>query len=340
MVPRITPRGLAALLALGLLAPALVFASPAAAAPAATFDFGSDIAIGTAWSHTARKPAMDAALASGMTIFFSDAKDGTGKAGWYTTAYPMSGAYAPGDGAVERAAADAHKNGLKSAVRFATFIDKNAAAKFPHARVAGTDYLDPACKDVRAHMIGMLKDLVARTKVDEVNLDYVRYNPTLSSTAPLPCTGGTVGQVTDARNDHIASFVKEASAAIKAIRPEVKLSASVFPQSLQKPLTPYGQDAVRMSPGIDVFMPMIYPMNFAGQDPYKLTYDFVASGVSRLGAEKVRPWIQGESTYAGQVAPVCNQIKAVAAAGGAGAFVWWFHTMGFNVDMWKQIGAC
>ena len=207
-----TSRNIALIVLAAFLAPALV-ASPAAAA-GTTFDFGSDIAIGTAYSHTARKTALDAAVASGMTIFFADAKDGTGKAGWYTTSYPMSGSYAPGDGAVERAVRDGHAKGMKVAVRFATFIDKNAAAKFPHARVAGTDYLDPACADVRAHMIGMLKDLVRRTKVDEVNLDYVRYNPVLSSTAKLPCTGGTVGQVTDKRNDVIASFVKEASACL------------------------------------------------------------------------------------------------------------------------------
>ncbi len=306
------------------------------------FDFGSDIAIGSAYSNSVRGNVIDIAKASRMTIIFTDAKDGSGKAGWYTTNYPMSSsAYTPGDGSVERAVRDAHANGFKSAVRFATFTDVNAAAKFPNSRIGDTNYLDPACPEVRAHMIGMLKDLTRRTDVDEINLDYVRYSATLPSWTTFPCTGGTAGQVTDKRNEVIASFVKEANAAIKSVRSDVKLSASVFPQSMKAPLTAYGQDAGRMAPHIDVFMPMIYPgLNFRGQDPYKVTYDLTKAGVDRFGSAKVRPWIQGEGTYAGTVAPVCNQIRAVTAAGGSGALPWWFHTMGFSKSMWQSISDC
>lgn len=286
---------------------------------------------------------MLAAEAGRMNVFFTDAKDGLGYASWSTTAFPTFTAFAPGDGAVERVVKDARARGMQVAARFDMFEDGVASQKFP-SRALGASWVDPACPEVQANLIAMVTDFVKRVPVDVINFDHVRYPYTneVSGTKALPCTGGTLGSPTSDRSAIIAAFVKDAAAAARDARPGIRVSASIFPDSLAGPNKIIGQDAAKIAPHVDVLMPMAYPSYWLGSTdaPYKSVYENTRIGVQKFGSAKIQPWIQGFGIYAGNTARVCDQVKAARDAGASGVFVWWLPEMGNSQTMWKSLGDC
>src|SRR5581483_2009081 len=147
----------ALLLALLLLIPVGVV--PKASATTAPFDWGAQLSQWSSYSDITRPAAINAAVASGMTLFGTDAKDG-GYIGWATTAYPTVMPFAPGDGSVERVLRDAHAHGLKVVARFDAFWDLTAAAALP-GTVIGNSWIDPGCASARAYVLAELKDFLA-----------------------------------------------------------------------------------------------------------------------------------------------------------------------------------
>lgn len=336
--------GATILLAGLLLVPA--FGLPGAQAATASFSWGSDLSQWWSYDPAQRGPALSTASSTGMTHVFTDAKDGLGLAGWATTKYRTFTPFAPGDGAVERVVRDAHAKGLKVSARFDIFEDKEAAGAYTRARIGSSIWVDPGCAEVRDAAIAKLRDMLAHSAVDEVNLDHVRYPEAAEAGwgTPLPCTGGTVGKLNGVdRTEIIASFVREAAQAAREARPGVKVSASIFASTMTGAQPYIGQDARKLAPSLDVVMPMAYPSYFsaaAEAAPYKTVYDNTAAGVRMLGASKVRPWVQGFDAYSGRTDLVCQQLKAAADAGASGAFVWWFPTMGTSSGTWAKLADC
>jgi hypothetical protein len=116
---------------------------------------------------------------------------------------------------------------MRVVARFDVFEDSVAAAKFPGSRIGTSAWVDPACADVRAYVLGEVKDLVARTVIAEINFDHVRYPQPADvgggAGTRLPCTGSTLGDVAHAdRAAIVASWVANAVAAAHAVHPWVE----------------------------------------------------------------------------------------------------------------------
>lgn len=326
-----------------LVLPAFFAGAQAATTPA---PWGSDLS--TWWSYTdsTRAAALNAAVASNMGILVTDAKDG-GPVGWANPTYTTITPFAAGDGAVERVVRDAHAKGIKVVARFDVFEDSVAAKRYPGSVIGGNPvWVDPACADVRAFVLAEVKDLVTRVAVDEVNFDHVRYPQTADApaSAALPCTGSTLGDYGHAdRGAIVASWVKDASAAVRAIRPGIRVSASVFASTMTGAQADIGQDAARLAPSLDVLRPMVYPSyisSAAASAPYATVKDYTAKGVAKFGGAKVQPWVQAFGTYATRADLVCEQLKGARDAGASGALVWWFATAGTDPAFWKAAAPC
>lgn len=344
------PLLLTGILLLPLLAVSAPVAGPAGVASASgagPFAWGSDLSPWWSYDPAARAPALDTAKATGMTHVVTDAKDGWGLAAWSTPSYATFTPFAAGDGATERVVRDAQARGVGVIARFDAFEDHEMARRYPAASLGGSPaWVDPACPEVRAALLGMARDLVLRTGVTQVNLDHVRYPDTseLPATTPLPCTGGRLGDAPGSvRTSVITGFVRDAAAAIREAKPGVTVSASVFAASVRGPLPHVGQDAGLLAHHLDVLMPMVYPSYFSASaeaDPYGTVKDTTAVAVQRFGAAKVKPWVQGFGAYAGSGEKACTQIKAAADAGASGAFVWWFASMGTAPTPWASAAKC
>ena len=119
------------------------------------------------------------------------------------------------------------------------------AAGYPRPMVLGTDlsdgyWVDPGMSAVRNYTIRILKDLVQNYDVDGIMLDRVRYpgdeyphydgafgyNPTALSEMSLTNPGPGSTTFRDARRAAITTFVKDAAAAVGAIKPWVIMGAT------------------------------------------------------------------------------------------------------------------
>lgn len=281
-----------------------------------------------------------------MTVVATDASDG-GCIGWATPNYPGFTTMSPGDGAVERVTRDAHAQGLRVLARFDVSQDVNPAKVYPRAVIGGAAaWVDPACPEVRAYELAKLKDLLTRVDVDEIDIDHVRYPGTdeVPASASLSCTGSTLGDTYHKdRNEVIASWVKEAAAAARAIRPDVVVSASVFGGTMSGPMANIGQDAARLAPHLDVLRPMLYLSYFsstAAGKPHATVKDATAKGVAKFGADEIQPWIQGFDGYSTSTWGLCEQFKGLRDGGATDGLVWWFPSTGTAISFWTSVAAC
>lgn len=327
------------LVALILLSPlAIVLTAPSAAAASAPFAWGSDVSQWESYIDAERAAAISVSRATGMTLIGTDAKD-AGPVGWASPTYTTLTTFAKGDGGVERMTRDAHANGLRVLARFDVFQDSVAAKRFPAANMGGSPpWVDPGCADVRAYALAQVKELVTLVPIDELNLDHIRYPDASESTMKPPCTPEGAD-----RSAIIASWVKDASAAARAIRPGIVVSIDVFAYTMKGAMPEIGQDAARLAPSVDILRPMLYPSydpKAAEADPYASVKGYATLGVGSFGAAKVQPWIQGFGPYATRPDLVCAQYKALADAGASGGVVWWFETAGTSRTFWDKVAPC
>lgn len=329
----------ALLAALILLSPlAIVLTAPSAVAASAPFAWGSDVSQWESYIDAERAAAISVSRATGMTLIGTDAKD-AGPVGWASPTYTTLTTFAKGDGGVERMTRDAHANGLRVLARFDVFQDSVAAKKFPAASLGGSPpWVDPGCADVRAYALAQVKELVTLVPIDELNLDHIRYPDASESSVKPPCT-----PVGADRSAIIASWVKDASAAARAIRPGIVVSIDVFAYTMKGAMPVIGQDAARLAPSVDILRPMLYPSydsSAAEADPYTSVKGYAMLGVASFGAAKIQPWIQGFGPYASRPDRVCAQYKALADAGASGGVVWWFETAGTSRTFWDKVAPC
>ncbi|MFA5862716.1 MAG: putative glycoside hydrolase, partial [Candidatus Thermoplasmatota archaeon] len=323
-----------------LLAPAIlgVGAAPAAAATAG-FAWGSDLSQWGSYVDADRNAAISVSVATGMNTIVTDAKDG-GPVGWASTTYPTVTRFAAGDGGVERVTRDAHAKGLKVAARFDVFEDSGAAAKYQYASLGGSPvWVDPGCAEVRAYALAQVKELVKLVPIDELAFDHVRYpDGSESYKTSLPCTASGAD-----RSAIITSWVKDAAAAARAIRPGIVVSVSVFAYTMKGPIPAIGQDASLLAPHVDILRPMIYPVYISSTalaDPYTAAKSWTSAGVQKFGGAKIQPWIQGFGTYSTRPDLVCAQYKGLADAGASGGIVWWFPSTGTTHTFWDKVSPC
>ncbi|MBD2042943.1 family 10 glycosylhydrolase [Microcoleus sp. FACHB-672] len=182
-------------------------------------------------------------------------------------------------------------------------------------------FLDPANPEVRRYLLKLLDEVVSRYEVDGVQLDYIRYpfqDPALGSSYGYgkaarqqfrqlagvdpadisPSDTELWRQWTGFRIRQIDSFVAEASKLIRSRRPNVMVSAAVFPLPRNERLNKIQQNWEEWAQqgNVDLVVPMTYAMDTGGLQKLAAPWLTLAAGVNNsapaLGATLILPGIR------------------------------------------------
>jgi hypothetical protein len=308
---------------------------------------GADMTYWMADSQTTRLEVIQSSKPACMNTIFVDAKDVDGKIAYYYSGMPSSLLASSSwnsntSNPIYKMMSDAHANNMRIAVRFSLFNDeylssRNSSLSIKNPGNVRTNWVDPACQEVRNWEISLLENLVKNYDVDEINLDFSRYpdpGVDVSTDAVYPCLSGNKTTV-------INNFVRDAYDRIKDINSSVKVSVSVFGRTADGPDNNTGQSIGDLRNYADFIYPMLYP-DYAGISCTDLqaSYSYVNSKTVAsmlLGGNKIIPWVQGFGSCAGNTDAVGNQIKAVKDANTKGVAVWWFVSMGTSNPVWNRI---
>lgn len=228
----------------------------------------------------------------------------------------------------------AHERKIYTIGRFIAVKDPNLADALPEAQIrhpesqrsVGDVWVDPANATVLAYNGELIAEL-AKSGIDEINLDYIRY-PTEYAQADIGLHGA-------AKSDHLEQFISMARRIIDEEGGRTKLGISsyaILGWNYPVNLEAIGQDVVRFAPMLDVISPMAYPATFSqdayydpvrdhGSRMYHLVYRTLTGYRDLLGdqAWKLRPWIQG---YGITTKNLKDEIQAVFDSGSCGFQLW------------------
>lgn len=169
-------------------------------------------------------------------------------------------------------------------------------------------WYDPADQKHQTYLLDLISDITKNYNIDGINLDYLRYNDETNEAAEHP----------DAP-DVIAAFVKKVSGKVHSIKPNVKVSADLWPPASAPEV---GQDYEKLAPHLDQMIPMLYK-GLAGQDTAWIG-ECTKIVVSKAGET---PVIAGILTYESDDNPVIlpqselNQDTSIALKNGAKGYV-------------------
>ncbi len=146
-------------------------------------------------------------------------------------------------------------------------------------------WMDPANPEVRGYLLQLFEEIVSRYDVDGFQLDYIRYPlqksagqhfgytatsrrqfEKLTGIDPLLLTPeeSSLWQLwTRFRIEQVSGFVAEASEKLRSIKPDLILSAAVFPQAPRERLRDLQQDweSWAAKGQLDLLIPMTYALN-------------------------------------------------------------------------------
>jgi hypothetical protein len=227
-----------------------------------------------------------------------------------------------------------HERGVYAIARFIAIKDYGITEKLPETQLSHPDtghiltknWIDPEDPMALEYNREIICEL-ARSGVDEINLDYIRYNTQI----PLDPRAFPPEE----KIERIETFIKMARSAIDECGPNTKLGVSTFAilgWGYEKNVAAIGQDVVRFAPMLDVISPMAYNANFsinAYGDPTGergrwnyLVYRTLTGYAEVLGPDhawKLRPWIQGFGVSSWDVQ---QQMQGVFDSGACGFLVW------------------
>ena len=176
---------------------------------------------------------------------------------------------------------EAHRLGLEVHAWFVVFYDSWLVSKRPDLAVVdikGNPLLNwtcPAKAEVHQYNLDLILEIVKNYDVDGIHFDYIRYrNQNYCycnycraeferefgvDPVKLPYSNQTW---VEWRARQITSFLQEAYAAVKSIKPNIKVSAAVVPD-LEKAITYYGQNWKGWAEKhiVDFLAPMTYTNN-------------------------------------------------------------------------------
>ncbi|HYC51841.1 MAG TPA: putative glycoside hydrolase [Gemmatimonadaceae bacterium] len=233
---------------------------------------------------------------------------------------------------------------LYSIARIVVFKDSAAAANNPAWTIKtpdgsqwkdekGNAWVNPYDRNVWEYNLGVAEEM-ARAGFDEIQFDYIRFPEPYRRLAPQVFPGA--GPLK--KHDLLTEFLKAAQARLHPLN--VLVTADIFGlvTTVKGPLE-VGQWWEKISPYVDVVLPMVYPSHYPrgaygiarpNAEPYavlKFALDGarkrdVALGITR--AEHVRPWVQafsiGQPEYTAE--HVAAQIKAIYGVGYNGWILW------------------
>jgi hypothetical protein len=244
---------------------------------------------------------------------------------------------------VTRLAHDRHIWVVARVVSFKDPIAARARPKFAirdvHGGIwkdgGGVPWLNQYSPGAWKYLIDLAK-AAARSGVDEVQFDYVRF-PSEGTLSDMRFPG----RVKEPMDATIPRFL---AAARKALKPfDVKLGVDVFGLAADHDLG-IGQDIARIGKHVDVISPMLYPNHYtAGElgitDPNADPSSTVALSMGRFRSQliaspnvKLRPWLQDFGGY------TLTQVNAqTTAAKRQGAIGWMLWDAGMNYT-WAAFG--
>ncbi|HEX4682266.1 MAG TPA: putative glycoside hydrolase [Gemmatimonadaceae bacterium] len=198
----------------------------------------------------------------------------------------------------------------------------------------GIAWVNPYHRELWAYNIGVSEEL-AKLGFGEIQFDYIRFPEPYPSLPPqvFPDNGGV------AKPDALAAYLKEAKARLNKLG--VRVTADIFGLVTTVPGTlEVGQNWEKISPNVDVVLPMVYPSHYRSDDvpgvthpnaePYKVikwAIDRARARDRKLGVtmpEHIRPWLQafslGKPEYGAEQLEA--EKKAVYDAGYDGWVMW------------------
>jgi hypothetical protein len=197
----------------------------------------------------------------------------------------------------------------------------------------GLAWVNPYDRSIWAYNMGVAEELAAMG-FGEIQFDYIRF-PEPYKSLPTQVFPGNKGE---SKPDALAAFLKEANARMD--KHGARTTADIFGlvTTVGGPLE-IGQWWERVSPNVDVVLPMVYPSHYPRGDlglaipnaePYKVLHIALTSARRRdakLGIkdpEHVRPWLQaftlGKPPYG--PAEIEAQKKGTYDAGYDGWVLW------------------
>jgi hypothetical protein len=237
-----------------------------------------------------------------------------------------------------------HSQNMHAIARIAIFRDERLVGEHPELAVKSRRtgqpwrengklvWTDPSQPKVQEYDIALANE-AARSGVDEVQFDYVRF-PAEGDQKDASFVFQTEHPAWQ-RTDVIADFLQRAYASIHPTG--VLLSLDVFGvMAWQRPvdLAHTGQDIVKMAKHCDVLSPMIYPSHFFGMDGYDHPGDvpehFIGESMDRFelitkgSGVVIRPWLQAfhwrTKTYSPKY--IETQVLTAKEKGGIGFLFW------------------
>jgi hypothetical protein len=197
----------------------------------------------------------------------------------------------------------------------------------------GLAWVNPYDRKIWEYNMGVAEEL-AKMGFGEIQFDYIRF-PEPYKSLPTQVFPGNKGE---SKPDALAAFLKEANGRLDKL--SVRTTADIFGlvTTVGGPLE-IGQWWERVSPNVDVVLPMVYPSHYPRGDlglavpnaePYKVLHISLTSAKRRdakLGIkdpEHVRPWLQaftlGKPPYG--PAEIEAQKKGTYDAGYDGWVLW------------------
>jgi hypothetical protein len=197
----------------------------------------------------------------------------------------------------------------------------------------GLAWVNPYDRKIWEYNIGVAEEL-AKMGFGEIQFDYIRFPEPYKSLPPQVFPGNTG----ESKPDALAAFLKEANGRIDKVGARTTADIFGLVATVGGPLE-IGQWWERVSPNVDVVLPMVYPSHYPhgelglaapNAEPYKVLHIALSRAKQRdakLGitqSEHVRPWLQaftlGKPAYG--PAEIEAQKKGTYDAGYDGWVLW------------------
>jgi hypothetical protein len=219
--------------------------------------------------------------------------------------------------------ADLKARGIYTIARIVTFKDRPLAESRPDLAVINADtgrpwvdleglyWTDATREEVWDYNIALAVEAI-QNGFDEVQFDYVRFPTDAGAGNRLESIRFSKENTTENRLAAVNGFLKKAAAAIHAAGGAI--SADIFGYVVwREDDLGIGQRLEEVAEHVDYVSPMIYPNLFwdgievdgvlkygnrkSGFYPYEIVYESLKVAARRIGAAKLRPWLQYYNDY-------------------------------------------
>ena len=174
--------------------------------------------------------------------------------------------------------------------------------------------------DVFNQRINEAKHYAGLSGVSGIHFDYVRF-------------GGTAYKYSNAA-ESITYFVKSATEAIRAINPNLIISAAVMPETTNN-VYYYGQDVPKLSKYLDVIVPMVYKGNYNAGTSWitSVTNWFVSNSAGASIWVGLQSYRSDDDITQLSASELANDAQAALNGGAAGVFIFrWGITKFINFN--------